>query len=72
MTDPVKVLENRLRRAVALHGYRLRKSRRRDPRIFDYSGYMIIDPDTGGAIDGDSPFPFSMSLEAVQAWVNQR
>ena len=39
-----KSYESRLRRAVHRQGYRLERSRRRDPRAYDYGTYMIIDP----------------------------
>lgn len=42
-----KVKENRLRRAAERQGYRLVKSRRRDPRALDYGLYVLI-ADTAG------------------------
>ena len=38
-----KTRENRLRRAVARQGFRLTKSRRRDPFALDYGRYAILD-----------------------------
>ena len=46
-----KVLENRLRRAAERQGFRLEKSRRRDPRAIDYGTYALVEgppPAPGG------------------------
>jgi hypothetical protein len=49
MTDKTdeKVRENRLRRAANRQGWLLVKSRRRDPRAFDYGLYVLVQ-DTAG------------------------
>jgi hypothetical protein len=36
-----KVRENRVRRMLARQGYKLSRSRRRDPRALDYGQYVI-------------------------------
>lgn len=41
-----KVRENRLRRMAERQGHQLVKSRRRDPRAYDYGRYWITDPAT--------------------------
>jgi hypothetical protein len=46
-----KVKENRLRRMADRRGYRLMKSRSRDPQAIDYSLYALIDVRTGGAVN---------------------
>jgi hypothetical protein len=43
MAEETKVFENRMRRAVARQGYRLTKSRVRDPRAVDFGRYYIVD-----------------------------
>lgn len=40
-----KVLENRLRRTAARRGFTLAKSRRRDPKAFDFGQYTLTDRD---------------------------
>ena len=50
MIDP-RVRENRVRRAADRQGYRLEKSRSRDPRAVDYGLYALIDVQTGGAVN---------------------
>ena len=43
MANSEKVRENRLRAAAQRQALRLVKSRRRDPRAFDYGHYMLVD-----------------------------
>ena len=43
MTITDKGRENRARRIAERRGYRLEKSRRRDPRATDYGRYQLID-----------------------------
>jgi len=47
-----KVRENRMRRVLQRRGYRLMKSKRRDPRAYDFGGYMIIDARTRCVVRG--------------------
>lgn len=44
--------DSRLRRMAARAGYALRKSRWRMGSIDNFGGYMLVDPDTGGAVAG--------------------
>ena len=46
-----KVRENRARRLADRYGYRLVKSRSRDPHNVDYSLYALLDVKTGGAVN---------------------
>lgn len=62
-----KVRENRLRRAAARQGYKLVKSRRRDPRAYDYGRYWIVDPNTNAIAAGHDQF--GMDLDEVEAWI---
>lgn len=64
-----KVRENRLRRAAERQGYRLSKSRRRDPRAIDYGGYMVIDIQTNGIVAGATPYAYTMDLDAVEEFL---
>jgi hypothetical protein len=64
MTDEDKVRENRLRRAAHRQGITLMKSRRRDPRAFDYGVYWLADenewlltPEQG------------ITLDEIEAWL---
>lgn len=70
MTDE-KVRENRLRRMAQRQGYRLEKSRRRDPRAYDYEGWMIVDADTNSVVAGATPNAYSLSVDEVEDWLTQ-
>jgi hypothetical protein len=69
-----KSLEARLRATLRRRGYRLIKSRRRDPVALDFGGYMIVDSQGGFAVEGgggNTTFRngYDLSLYDVQAWV---
>jgi len=62
-----KIRENRLRRAAQRQGLALMKSRRRDPRAFDYGTYMLVDQQTNFIFArGDSQSGYGMDLDAVE------
>lgn len=58
-----KTRENRLRASAERQGYRLRKTRRRDPRAIDYGTWAILEP-FSNSIVGER-----MTLDAVEAWL---
>lgn len=62
-----KIRENRLRRMAQRQGYTLSKSKRRDPRAYDYGVYWIVDESSGGVVAGDSTV--GMTLDDVEAWL---
>jgi hypothetical protein len=67
----MKVKENRLRRVAERRGFRLEKSRRRDPLAVDFGGYMLIDASTEAVVFGGSPVAYSASLDDIEnrlAW----
>ena len=47
----MSVRENRVRRMAKRRGYRLVKSRSRDPQAVDYDLYAVIDVRTNGAVN---------------------
>jgi|GEM_PF-1795563 len=51
--DGYKVLENKLRRMAARQRLKLVKSRRRDPRAYDWGAYMLVDPSTTAVVAGE-------------------
>lgn len=68
-----KVRENRIRRMADRQGYRLMKSRSRDPRAVDYGLYGLVDIQTGGSV-----FPAlagrwvcSQELDDVEAFLTE-
>jgi hypothetical protein len=66
----VKVKENRLRRAAERQGLRLVKSRRRDPRAFDYGKYMLIDVQTNAVVHGLVAGHIGADLDDVEAYLS--
>ncbi len=64
-----KVRENRLRRMAERQGFRLIKNRRRDPRAYDFGGYMILDPENNGVVAGHTPTAFSFTLNDVEQFL---
>jgi hypothetical protein len=71
MEQDEKVRENRLRRAAHRQRLRLVKSRRRDPRAYDFGGYMLVDQDTGAVAAGtEHGLAFTLSLDTVEEWLN--
>jgi hypothetical protein len=47
MSIAEKTRENQLRRALARRGYRLQRTRRRDPHALDYGRYSLFELKTG-------------------------
>lgn len=65
-----KVRENRLRRVADRMGYRLIKTRRRDPNAIDYGAYLLADHETGGAAFGMGAIGRpTATLDDVEAWL---
>ena len=64
-----KVRENRIRRMAERQGYSVSKSRRRDPRAIDFGGYMLVDIRNNFPVFGGDPYPFSATLDDVEAFL---
>lgn len=64
MTTIERVRDNRLRRMAARQRLRIVKSRRRDPRAWDYALYWLIDRH-GKTISPEA----GMDATAVEAWL---
>jgi hypothetical protein len=62
-----KVRENRLRRMADRQGYRLTKSRRRDPRAIDYGSYWLADASTNGHVLGEQ---WGTDLDEIEEFLN--
>lgn len=69
-----KVREGKVRRACARIGYRLSKSRSRDPHVVDFGLYAVLDPDTGGAVNPAiaQRWTHSWTLEDVELWLTEQ
>jgi hypothetical protein len=66
-----KVRENRIRRIAARRGYQLLKSRRRDPKAYDFGGYMLADLQSGAAVFGSDPFAYAATLDEVETFLDE-
>ena len=73
VTNAEKIRENRLRRTLDRQGYRLMKSRARDPRGLTYGGYQIVDPTTGGIAAGwgNANRGYGLRLDDVERWAKR-
>jgi hypothetical protein len=71
MSDSLKVYENRLRRMARRQGLLLAKSRRRDTRAVDWGTYRLVDTNSGAVVCGDTANGFGMSLEEIEAALNE-
>jgi hypothetical protein len=71
MTREEKVVETQLRRKLDRMGYRLMKSRARDPDDLTFGGYQIVDVQMNGLVagNGNAGRGYSYSLEDVGEWV---
>jgi hypothetical protein len=72
--DPLaeKVVENRMRRIAERRGFRVVKSRRRDPMALDYGGYMLVDGTTGAPVLGHIASAYSATLYDIEAFFNEQ
>ena len=72
MDDKDRVRENRLRRKLKRMGYRLTKNRVRDPKAWNYGGYMIFDLLEEAVVAGGSKLSFTLSLEDVEQFTQEQ
>lgn len=69
MKTSEKVRENRARRQAERLGLRLMKSYRRDPRAYDYNGWMVVNAFTNLVIYGHQPRDYAASLADVEKFL---
>jgi len=62
-----KVRENRLRRVAERQGLQLVKSRRRDPRAYDYGTYQLVDPRNNTIVAYKLQSGFGMTLDDIES-----
>jgi hypothetical protein len=69
--ESLKVRENRLRRKADRMGYRLSRSRSRDPDAIDYGLYALLDLSTGGAVNPAlaQRWVHSWTLDQIEEWL---
>ena len=66
MDTAEKVRENRARRAAERQGLMLVKSRRRDPRAWDYGTYMLMDARANTVVASGGQSGYGLDLDAVE------
>ena len=49
----------------------LTKSRRRDPRAYDYGTYMLVDHQTNTLVAGSSQSGYGLSLDEIETALNE-
>jgi hypothetical protein len=71
MDTAEKVRESRIRRMADRQGYKLMRSRARDPRDITYGGYHLVDHQVGGVAFGygNANRDYAASLDDVEAWL---
>lgn len=63
--------ESRLRRAAERQGFRLRKSRRRDPRAIGYGRYQLVPAGRKGGVGyGSGDMDYKLTLDEVEKALN--
>lgn len=67
--NPERAREARLRRLARRHGYRVVKSRARNPWSPGYGGYAIVDSDLNAYVSGDLEWG-SLDLDVVEEWLS--
>jgi len=52
-------------------GFRLEKSRRRDPRAWDFGTYQLVDPRTNVIVASDHAIGrgYGLDLDAIEEWL---
>ena len=67
-----KSRENTLRRKLDRMGYRLQRSRRKDPDAIDYVCYWIVDAETNVVIFGQGALGRpTATLDEIEQWIEE-
>jgi len=71
MSDEEKIRENRLRRMAERQGLKLEKSRRRDPRAWDFGTYQLVDPYTNTIVAHNfaTGRGYGLSLDEIEEYL---
>lgn len=68
-----KIRENRMRRKLDRMGYRLIKSRRKDPDAFDYGLFAIVDQNHNSLMhESLAGSIYALDLEEVDSWIEEQ
>ena len=66
-----RTYETRCRRAAQRQGLRLEKSRRRDPRAYDYGTYQLVDPSTNTLVAYELEDGYGLGLDDIARALNE-
>lgn len=70
-SDRVRISrEKTARRAAERQGYRIEKSRQRDPRGRSHNTWKIVDADTGELVAGDPHTGYGLTLGQVELFLS--
>lgn len=67
--DSKTAVERRVRRVLTRFNLHLMICQKPDKRVLAHGGYMVRDGATMKILYGDAEYPFSASLDEVEAWV---
>lgn len=62
-------IERRIKRQLGRHNLDLLKPQKPDAKVLAHGGYKLRDAATGAIVFGETPYPFSKTLEEIEAYV---
>jgi hypothetical protein len=71
MTRVERIRELTLRRVAERRGFKLMRSRRRDPLALGFGLYKLVRAGTDETVLGDGPGGFAATLDEVEAFLNR-
>lgn len=69
--DATPSIERRVKRVLIRYGLHLMTCQKPDKRVQAHGGYMVRDGDTMKILFGDKEYPFSATLEEIEAWMEE-
>ncbi|MEQ1900186.1 MAG: hypothetical protein ABL866_05590 [Devosia sp.] len=67
--DHLASQERRIRRLLGRMNIDLLKPLKPDAKVLAHGGYKLRDAATGNIVFGETPYPFSKTLEEIEAWI---
>jgi hypothetical protein len=67
-----KVHENRIRRMASRQGYRLTRSRRRDPYAKGFGLYDLVDANGKSVMAGETEHSFRFELDQIERFLTRK
>lgn len=65
-------IERRVKRLAIRYGLHVMTRQKRDKRVLAHGGYMLRDGETMKIVFGDKDYPFSASLDEIEAWLDEQ